>query len=268
MLRLAEPPFYKAFRCTWAVLGWGSCRHSPCPGCLLPPHLRCWWWSVSAPGRERPVWGDNPAQSYLIFCAQVCRLRAVRWFVQDQKRAGSRAREKAGTGQGDKSFSCWGPVPFGAMALSPSDRRWTRWKPEGLGQGPVGKHLPTPGHSQCNGGKIKQVSIWRQTSFRPNLQEVIFKVTRSYTTQLWNTYTSTTLKSSHYFTACKPPQKQRPDTANTPTVPLAHGAAFQRSGGQAKEKLGSWLHSEGVPIVQPCDLSSTCCSCTTAAIGF
>lgn len=180
MLGLAEPPFYKAFDVPKPCWGEGRAAIPPCPGCPLPPHLHCCWWSVSAPGKERPARGDNPAESYLIFCAQVGRLRAVRWLVQNQKRPGSRGREKAGTGRKDKSFGCWGPAPFGAMMLWPSDRRWTRWKPEGLGQGPVGKHLPTPSCSQRNGGKIKQVSIWRQTSFRLKLQEAISKLTRSY----------------------------------------------------------------------------------------
>lgn len=65
---------------------------------------------------------------------------------------------------------------FGQMTKDGLDR----CKPEGLGQGPVGKHFTTAACSQCTSGKIKQVSIWRQTSFRSRLQEVIFKVTRSY----------------------------------------------------------------------------------------
>lgn len=46
---------------------------------------------------EKPVWGDNPAETFLIFCGLVCRLGCVWWLVQDQLWASSKARGKART---------------------------------------------------------------------------------------------------------------------------------------------------------------------------
>lgn len=87
-------PLAKELNCidAKAVLPFPSCRlFDPTTSLLLAvEHVHY---------REKPVQGDNPAESYLIFCGLVCRLRARRWFIWYHLWASVRGREKARTGR-------------------------------------------------------------------------------------------------------------------------------------------------------------------------
>lgn len=91
----------------------GPCYHSPVPRLFAPTktlllaveHVR---------SREKPVWGDNAAERYLIFCGLVCRLSSggsYRITCEPLWREGEGRNWK-----GRASLNCCGPAPFGTMA--------------------------------------------------------------------------------------------------------------------------------------------------------
>lgn len=92
----------------------GPCYHSPVPR-LSAPTETLLLAVEHVCSREKPVWGDNPAERYSIFCGSVCRLGSGGSYRITCTPALERGRRQELEGE-RASLNCCGPAPFGTMA--------------------------------------------------------------------------------------------------------------------------------------------------------